>query len=378
MSSILGGNVRSINRSILSAFAVLFILEVTPIKAQVPVSQTAAGSLPALVTPSDDPVDASVTPEAAALLKRLDLSYGRTTMLGVYKDADADYVKDVAGVLPAMMGGDLIDYSPQRAAHRKTPNLETERLIERAREGYTLTLCWHWASPSGALDTAAEPWWKSFYTEATAYKFAEVLAKPESAEYALLLSDIDAIALQLKKLQDLGIPVLWRPLHEAEGGWFWWGAEGPDAFTQLWRLLYDRLTRVDGLHNLIWVYTSGGDPRWYPGDPFVDVVGIDAYPKDLHAPQSALWESLQLQFAGHKPLAISEFGGVPDIPQMQKLGEFWSYAVSWGDKEGPRKNLPEEVKRIYTSPGVTTRPVPQAVPHPPALAVPGSAAAPPR
>lgn len=308
--------------------------------------------------PAASPVDGEVSPAARALLLNLDRSFGKTTMLGVYSDQDADYVLQTTGVRPAMMGGDLIDYSPQRAVHRQKPNREIERLLADAKNGYMLTLCWHWASPSGQMDTEAEPWWKSFYTEATNYDLAQVLADPNGKEYALMLSDIDAIATQLRRLQDAGIPVLWRPLHEASGGWFWWGAKGPKAFIQLWQIVFDRLTKVDGIHNLIWVYTGDGDPRWYPGDKYVDVIGLDAYPKDLQDPQSGFWEILERQHEGSKLVTLSEFGGVPDIPRMQRMGEFWSYAVSWSGSEGPRKNTPEEVKRIYSSPRVTTLPPP--------------------
>ena len=95
-----------------------------------------------------------------------------------------------------------------------------------------------------------------------------------------MIRDIDAIAVELTKLRDAHVPVLWRPLHEAEGGWFWWGAQGPKNYVRLYRLLYDRLTKVHKLDNLIWVYTSGGKPEWYPGDDVVDIIGADAYPDD--------------------------------------------------------------------------------------------------
>ena len=184
------------------------------------------------------------------------------------------------------------------------------------------------------------------------------MADPDSADHAALLSDIDTIAIQLRRLQDANVPFLWRPLHEAEGGWFWWGAKGPQPFVQLWQLLHDRLTKTDGIHNLLWVFTSEGNAAWYPGDAYVDVVGIDQYPKDLRDPQNGLWYNLQTQYAGRKLLAIGEFGGVPDVPRMQRMGESWSYAVSWSDALGPKENSPEELKRIYTSSGVETQPAP--------------------
>jgi mannan endo-1,4-beta-mannosidase len=324
-------------------------IELTPTEAAAPPSR-----------PTSPPSDPQVTAQAAALLARLDDAYGKRTMVGVYKDRDAQYALDQTATRPTIMGGDLLAYSPQEVAHGSHPEraAEVERLIDDAQAGFIITLSWHWCSPSGMLDTKEEPWYKCFYTEATRFDVAKALADPSSNDYALLLSDIDTIAVQLRKLQDAHVPVLWRPLHEAEGGWFWWGAKGPKPFVELWRLLYDRLTKTDGIHNLIWVYTSGGDPAWYPGDAYVDVVGIDAYPKDLRDPENALWEVLRKQFGDRKVLTISEFGGVPDIPRMQRMGEFWSYAVSWSDDLGPKLNSPEDLKRIYASSGVATLPAP--------------------
>lgn len=77
-----------------------------------------------------------------------------------------------------------------------------------------------------------------------------------NANYTLLIKDIDTIAVQLKKLQDNGVPVLFRPLHEAEGKWFWWGAQGPEPAKKLYKIVFDRLTRVHKLQNLVWVWNS--------------------------------------------------------------------------------------------------------------------------
>jgi mannan endo-1,4-beta-mannosidase len=327
---------------------------------------------PPRVPPAQTLSDPQLTPEARALFARLQASYGKTTMLGVYSQADADYVFDTAGVRPAIMGGDLLAYSPQEVAHGSHPEKADEvgRLIAAAKAGQTITLSWHWCSPTGLIDSKEKPRWRGFYTDSTTFDIQKTLADPSSADYAAMLSDIDAIAVQLRKLQDAHVPVLWRPLHEASGRWFWWGAKGPEPFVQLWRILFDRLTRVDGVHNLIWVFTGDADLAWYPGDEVVDLVGIDAYPKDLRDPQTQLWDDLARSLGQRKLLTISEFGGVPDVPAMQRLGEFWSYAVSWSGKEGPKKNSPEDVKRIYTSSGTALPAAPPPPERPPAPAVP--------
>jgi len=332
-------------------------IELTPSAPVEPVARPSAGVN-----------DVHASPAARALLARVDEAYGRGMLLGVYDDEDAQFVFDSTGFRPAIMGGDLLKYSPSFAARSGTKEKEVERLIARSGEGYAITLSWHWNSPLGLIDAMLPDskggpevdarWYRGFYTEATRFDLAVAMADPGSKERAALLGDIDAIAVQLRRLEAAGVPVLWRPLHEAEGGWFWWGAKGPGPFVQLWRLLYDRLVNVDGIHNLVWVYTSGGDPAWYPGDRYVDVVGIDAYPEDLRDPQLALWEKLLGQFAGRKPLAISEYGGVPDVARMQRLGAEWAYAVSWSGKLGPRKNGAEDLRRIYGGDGALKMAVP--------------------
>jgi mannan endo-1,4-beta-mannosidase len=333
------------------------------------------------VVPAATTSDPHATAAAQALLARLDGIYGKGTMLGVYDDRDAKYVLDTTGFRPAIMGGDLSSLSPAFLEHSTNQGHEIDRLIERAGEGYVVTLSWHWIAPSGLIDAMLpDPkggpavdarWYKGFYTNASTFDLAAAMADPASKEHALLVRDIDAIAVQLKKLDAAGVPVLWRPLHEAEGGWFWWGAKGPKPFVALWRMMYDRMVNVDGVHNLVWVYTSAGDPAWYPGDEYVDVVGIDAYPEDLRDPQSALWEELQRQFVGRKLLAISEYGGVPDVERMQRLGADWAYAVSWSGDLGPRKNAPDDLRRIYAGEGTLKMPAPSAKPE----AVPGAASA---
>jgi mannan endo-1,4-beta-mannosidase len=341
---------------------------------------------PALpIRPSSAASDPNALPIARDLLSRLDNSFGKSTLVGVYKDEDAAYMLATTGVRPAIMGGDLLRYSPQFLIHEPLKSDEVARLISDHEAGMDITLSWHWGSPTGIMDTKDKPWWRGFYADSTNFNVQRAVTDPHSPEYAATISDVHQIAIQLRRLQDAGVPVLWRPLHEAQDQSFWWGAKGPGPFKALWRLLYYQLTEVEGIHNLIWVFTSGGDPEWYPGDSFVDIVGIDAYPKDLHDPQNAMWNTLQTQFVGRKPVTISEFGGIPDIPRMQRYGEWWSYAVSWTDDLGPKKNDAADLKRIVTSPGAQTlpadingqgEPLPATSPVPAELTTPSSSTPP--
>jgi mannan endo-1,4-beta-mannosidase len=265
------------------------------------------------------PVDPAATPLARALLARIAGGYGTATLSGQHGMSDLATIQSWAGELPAIVEGDLMDYSPSRVERQGLPANLAEGYRDRFADGHLVSLAWHWNAPTGLVDSGSQPWWRGFYTEATTFDVAAAMANPTGADHALLLRDIDAIAVQLEKFAAADVPVLWRPLHEAEGGWFWWGAKGPDAFKQLWRLTYDRLVNHHGLHNLVWVLTSE-DPAWYPGHDVVDVVGIDAYPGNTSDTLSGRWGSLLSRFDGIKPIALTEFGGVPDIDAMRLIG----------------------------------------------------------
>ncbi len=304
---------------------------------------------PALTMPSKTPVDSQATPATRALLASLVRQYGQATLSGQYDQPDADYIQQMTGQTPAILGGDFMDYSPSRLAHGSDPKDETGRMIQAAKAGQIVTMSWHWNAPTDLKDTSAQPWYKGFYTDASTFDVQKALADPNSDDYKLLLRDMDAIAAQLEKFQAAGVPVLWRPLHEAQGGWFWWGAKGPEPFKQLWRLMYDRFTNVHHLHNLLWVDCSGLNADWYPGDAYVDIVGIDAYPGDVTDPLSSTWDTLLTQHGGHKLLALTEFGGVPDVEKMHRFGVRWSYFVSWTGDLGPKKMTKEALTQIYQS-----------------------------
>jgi mannan endo-1,4-beta-mannosidase len=305
--------------------------------------------------------DPKATAKTKALFAKLVATYGRKTLTGQYGQTDCDYIEKTTGKVPAILGGDFMDYSPSRVERGADPKNESEKMIAAAKTGRIVTMSWHWNAPKDLIDKAYRDsngsevdarWYKGFYANATTFDVEKALANPASEDYKLILRDIDAVAVQLRKFADAGIPVLWRPLHEAEGKWFWWGAKGPQAYIKLWRLMFDRLTKTHGLHNLIWVHNCVAK-AWYPGDGYVDVVGVDAYPSDRSDPLSATWESLQAWLDGKKLLAVTEFGGVPDLNRMHRFGARWAYFVSWGGTAQGQNT--EAVKRTYTSPSAANQ-----------------------
>jgi mannan endo-1,4-beta-mannosidase len=309
-------------------------------------------------------VNTQATLAARQLMQDLVADYGRITWSGQQESNEVAIVASASGRKPLIIVADLIEYSPSRIQFGSNPGNYVERYLGLERAGHVHSVMWHWNAPTNLINQPGQEWWRGFYTEATTFDISAALANTNSPEYALLLRDVDAIAVQLKKFWSNNIPVLWRPLHEAEGGWFWWGAKGPEPFKQLWRLLYQRLTTHHGLNNLIWVFTTSSSltPSWYPGNDVVDIVGTDAYPTDNTDSLSGTWQVLLTQYNGNKLLALTEFGGVPDIDKMQRFGVRWSWFAPWTGIYGPGSASTATVARVYQSDEVFTLDEANAVP----------------
>ena len=134
------------------------------------------------------------------------------------------------------------------------------------------------------------------------------LLDTNSPAHAVWLRELDDIAAGLQQLQAGGVVVLWRPFHEMNGSWFWWGRQKPEVFVQVWRQMFDYFTRTKKLDNLLWVYApnhGGRTAEYYPGDGYVDVVGVDAY-TDFVDPQHI--QGTPDLLALPKPFAFTEFG----------------------------------------------------------------------
>jgi mannan endo-1,4-beta-mannosidase len=134
------------------------------------------------------------------------------------------------------------------------------------------------------------------------------LLKPDSETHTRWMQELDLMAAGLKELQGAGVVVLWRPFHEMNGGWFWWGAKDPDTFIKVWRHMFDYFTQTKGLDNLLWVYGPNHGPntaKYYAGDRYVDIVGLDAY-TDFVDPQHI--KGYDEVAALPKPFGFTEFG----------------------------------------------------------------------
>ncbi len=162
-----------------------------------------------------------------------------------------------------------------------------------------------------------------------------------SQEYKDIVADVDIVSGYFKQLQEKGIAVVWRPLHEASGGWFWWGTASAECYVQLYRLVFKRMVETNKLNNLIWVWNINTDPAlgydysalnaaWYPGDEYVDIVAVDIYdPLNDHNSAANYYNKIVSDVGISKMIALSENGAIPDIDSIAEDKAYWSYWMTW-------------------------------------------------
>ncbi len=207
---------------------------------------------------SQTPADPDANLQAKNLLCYLK---NNTYISGQTDMPDADRVQQWTGRYPAIVAFDFYRYTDGDTS-------ETQKAIDFAkiRKGI-VAFQWHWKCPRGG----------EYYTDCA---FDQDMNNPNSKLY----QDIDVVARELKKMGDAGVPVLFRPLHEANDNFMWWAKKGTDNYKRLWKLIYDRVN-AQGVNNVLWVFNgmaSTGGYRtnmrdWYPGDNMVDAVTSDYY-----------------------------------------------------------------------------------------------------
>lgn len=282
-------------------------------------------------------VNKNSTANTKKLYSFLKDSYGKYVITGQQCDGGINgnefkAIKNLTGDYPALLGLDMMDYTPSRTALGASSSA-VEKAIEFANKGGIVTFCWHWNAPTEYLNSTAnssDGWWGGFYTQNSKFDIAKVMNGQDAKGKKLLDRDIKEIAKQLKRLEKAGVPVIWRPLHEGSGGWFWWGAKGSDAYKKLWKYLYKELTNTYGCNNLIWVY-NGQSADWYPGDEYVDIVGEDIYPGNhVYDPQVSRFRQAINYGSKTKITALTENGCIFDIDSAVSINALWSWFMTWG------------------------------------------------
>lgn len=272
-----------------------------------------------------------------ALYKFLCDVYGKYSLTGQYADegrksSEYEKIKAATGDSFAVLGLDMSGYSPCSVANGSDSNTVEYAYDWYANAGGIVQLCWHWTTPEEyCLNSAEQPWYRSFYKEATNIDLDKIMNGEDEKGYELLMRDIDAISLELARLRDSGVPVLWRPLHEAAGGWFWWGNCSAESYKKLWNVMYDKMTNEHNLTNLIWMW-NGQDAEWYPGDDTVDIVSWDIYAGNhVYTSYTGTFTKCVEMSGENKLVALSENGCVMDPDNVMRDNARWLFWGTWSD-----------------------------------------------
>lgn len=223
-----------------------------------------------------------------------------------------------------------------------------DEAIEWSKEsGGLCAFTWHWNVPKD-IDNPEGGY--AFYTSEIT-NFSQVNAvTPGTKEYETIIHDIDLIATKIQRMESEGVTILFRPLHEASGAWFWWGLQGRDSatnevFQKLWYMIYDRLENYHKLTNIIWVW-NGQNPHTAIHPNAFDIEGIDRYydQEDISAEAlSTYYEKCYGELAGYdkycaelagmestgKMMALTECGYIPDPEGIKAANTMWLYYMVW-------------------------------------------------
>jgi mannan endo-1,4-beta-mannosidase len=325
--------------------------------------------LPEIKAKDTTPVDKLATKETKNLMSYLASVYGKNIISGqqeIYQygphdlEYEFEYLKDLTGHYPAIRGFDFGNRCCELFGANDDGS--TSRIIEWVKnKGGIATASFHLNVPKdfknytgGTLDFNSTTY-AAKINDQPATDFVTANAYKEGTkEYDYYRKALKVLADDFKKLEAEGIPVIWRPLHEAEGGggenqsWFWWGKEGSAVYKQLWIYTYETLTNDFGCHNLIWEWNSYNfdtSANWYPGDEYVDIIGYDKYncteylqennwkPSLVHNTSSiaSTFYGIMQRYNGTKMVSMAENDSFSTVQNLQEDKAGWLYFCTWYD-----------------------------------------------
>ena len=295
------------------------------------------------------PVDANAADAAKIIYTFLYENFGKKTVSGIMtgdmdsangdvtQHADVQAVYQASGKYPALVGFDFMNATGLNEAdawYKEYTDKSIELAKDLYRRGGLPAFSWHWRDPSR---TTGEFYSGNQVETPCTMKISDAMNADgtwdtSSELYANIIKDIDTVADYFLALQDDGVACIFRPLHEASGGWFWWGTDGGANYIKLYQLIVDEMVNVKGVHNVIWVWNpcNVNDLDWNPGADYYDVVSIDIYNSDFdYSSNYAAYDQLKTLTEGKKIIALSENGPIPDIDKEFEEDAVWSWWMPW-------------------------------------------------
>ena len=248
------------------------------------------------------------------------------------------YVDSQVGDYPAVFATDFGDF------HGKDTNRRAEivpMIKEYAAQGSMVALSYHICPPSVNDGCGFEGVKSGNYPSSN----IDQILTPGTDLNRIHMERLAEVGDYLEELKNAGIPVMWRPFHEMNGSWFWWGKQ--NRYVELYRQMHDYYTGR-GLNNLVWVFSVNywgpneeSPAKYYPGDRYVDVLGADIYERYGHRFEKRIHDDL-LAIGGGKPIGITENGRIPNWPQLVNEQPKWAFFMTWfGFEENSRDLYPD-------------------------------------
>lgn len=309
--------------------------------------------------PSLPPVNPKSDPCARALLADLYSLQGRRVLSGQHNTPRelsfySDQAEEIGGRYPAVWGQDFGFAADGDMDGMNFRQAVVDEAVRQHAAGSVITLMWHAQRPTedgpatftGSI--CAGPLGEDDWSE---------MLTPGTEVHGRWCRQVDEVAEFLAQLHDANVPVLWRPYHEMNGNWFWWGGRpGEGGYAELYRMLYDRLTILHGLDNLVWVFNPNARrdnampyEDYYPGHAVVDVLAADVYGNAYG--QDSYGELLAL--AEGRPIALGEVGVMP-TPEILAAQPMWCWFMTWTTFL-TEANTPDAVRRLFSDPRVLNR-----------------------
>jgi mannan endo-1,4-beta-mannosidase len=309
------------------------------------------------VSPHAAPVNPNATPEARALLSRIDAISGHQTLTGQHNFPNSvsrwsDRIYDLTGKYPAIFGQDFgFSSGEDKDSVDGRPSM-IEEVKRQYHNGAVIALTWHAVRPT---DDEPVTFRDSVQGHLTDFEWNELLT-PGTELNNRWVEQVDVIAGYLRQLQEAGVPVLFRPYHEMNGNWFWWGGRpGEHGSAALYRQLYHRFVNVHHLNNLVWVWNvnspsenAGLITAYYPGAHYADVVTMDIYGEF----KQSYYDDI-LVLAGDKPIALAEVGAMPSLDVLTKQPR-WAYFMMWSGLAETANSL-NQLQTMFHAPNLLNR-----------------------
>lgn len=319
-------------------------------------------NLTAQVDPKDETPTVQVPKSRFKTINYLNSIAGKQTVAGIHnREPNSDptrwteEVKTVTDKYPALWSGDFLF----QADNINNRQIMIDQAVNQWKKGAIINIMWHACNPANSQPCGWDDG-KGVLSALTDQQFTQLITDgtPINTRWKQMM---DEVSVYLQQLEDKGVEVLWRPLHEMNQGKFWWGGRpGANGTRKLYQLTHDYMTKTKGLSNLIWVWniqdfgSMANDAITYnPGEDYFDVVSMDMYFSDGAGYTASKYKTM-VDVAKGKPIAIGECEKYPTAQQLLEQPK-WTFFMGWSELVfREQSNTAAQLRALHSATNVIT------------------------